>query len=61
MMEIARKYNPTNIQTFCFSSYSSTGCVKILFQRGNTIISNSMTTEFYTKLKLMKNGIYECD
>jgi hypothetical protein len=37
----------------------STGCVKILFQGGNTVISNSMTNEFYIKLKLMKNWIYE--
>jgi len=28
---------------------------KNIIPGGNTIISNSMTNEFYTKLKLMKN------
>jgi hypothetical protein len=30
-------------------SYIYTGCVKILFQGGSAVVSNSMSNEFYTK------------
>jgi hypothetical protein len=31
--------------------------LKIIFSRGTAIISNNITDEFYTKRKLVKNGI----
>jgi hypothetical protein len=31
--------------------------LKIIFFRGTAIISNNITDEFYTKRKLVKNGI----
>ncbi len=34
---------------FLIGCVGCTGCVKILFQGGSTVISNSMSNEFYTK------------
>ncbi len=44
-------------ELFLTTTLSYTGCVKILFQGGSAVISNSMSNEFYTKWKPVKNGI----
>jgi hypothetical protein len=50
MIDYMKEYEKTKIicRKYPYSS-SYTGCVKILFQVGSAVISNSMSNEFYSK------------